>query len=355
MILLLGAGGYIGQAFSRELGLRRECFVPLSRETLDYSRFELLFEYVRRLAPRFIINAPADVGCPGKNGLGGEQARLEALQLNTFLPQSIARVCRSTNTPWGHVSSGCIYTGAKLLADGALRVEPELNQPHLRKLFESRPDRFFGFTEEDAPNASFRNPPCTFLGGTKALAEDALRDCPQTFIWRARQPFDEMDDSANFLVKIQRASRLRDEITSLTHLRDFARACLDLWESNSPFGIYNVVNPGAVSTRKVVEMIQGILKPDRQFQFLNGNARGKSSEARRSSCILDGSKLMRAGIKMPSVERALENALEHWNSPAASGAAAGPRPEANIIDLESARDFWKDIRLGVANASAPVR
>lgn len=355
MILLLGADGFIGQAFSRELGLRRACFVPLSRDTLDFSRFEILFEYVRRLAPQFIINASADAGRSGRNGMDGEQARLEALQVNTLLPQSIARVCRSTNTPLGHVSSGCIYTGAKLLSDGVLRIEPELNQPHLRKLFESRPERFFGFTEEDAPNASFRNPPCTFLEGTKALAEEALRDCPRTYIWRARRPFNEMNEPANFLAKIQRAIRVRDEITSLTHVRDFVRACLDLWESNAPFGVYNVVNPGAVSTRRIVDMIQFILKPDREFQFSSGNRRGRNSDPSRSSCILDSSKLVRAGIKMPALEKALEHALEHWDSPVTNRAVAKRRPATNIIDLESAREFWKETSMGVVNATAPAR
>jgi dTDP-4-dehydrorhamnose reductase len=353
MILLLGADGYLGQSFSRELGLRRACFVPLSRETLDYSRFDVLFEYVRRLSPKFIIHAPSDSGASGLGMMNSEEGRLEALQTNAFLPQTIARVCRSTNTAWGHVSSGSIYAGAKLLADGELKVEPELDRPRLLKLFKSNPERFFGFTEEDPPNASFRSPPCTFLGGTKALAEDALRDCPQTYIWRARQPFSEQQDPGNFLFRIQRASRVRDEITSLTHAQDFARACLDLWEANSPFGIYNVVNPGAVSTRKVLEMVQAVLRPERHFRFCNGSDDAAKSDSRRSSCILDGSKLIRAGIRMRPVEQALRAALEHWEVPAANRAQKR-RAAVNIIDLESARGYWGRMSPGAAKATAPV-
>ena len=39
MILLLGASGYIGQAFARELERRGIDVVPLSRKQVDYKRF----------------------------------------------------------------------------------------------------------------------------------------------------------------------------------------------------------------------------------------------------------------------------------------------------------------------------
>ena len=42
MILLLGASGYVGQAFECELKNRCWPFTPLSRKQLDYSRFDLL-------------------------------------------------------------------------------------------------------------------------------------------------------------------------------------------------------------------------------------------------------------------------------------------------------------------------
>ena len=57
MILLLGATGYLGQGFARELRRRGSRFVPLSRSALDYTRFELLFDYVRKMKPDFVINA----------------------------------------------------------------------------------------------------------------------------------------------------------------------------------------------------------------------------------------------------------------------------------------------------------
>ena len=57
MILLLGANDYIGQAFAIELRRRRDGFIPLTRDAFDYTRFDLLFDYLRRMNPEFVINA----------------------------------------------------------------------------------------------------------------------------------------------------------------------------------------------------------------------------------------------------------------------------------------------------------
>ena len=94
------------------------------------------------------------------------------------------------------------------------------------------------------------------------------------------------------------------------------RACLDLWERPAPYGIYNVTNPGAVSTRQVVEIIGKILKPGRTFEFWKNDAEFYSLAARtpRSNCILDVSKLHAAGIRIRSVKEALQSALLKWQS-----------------------------------------
>ena len=118
MILLLGASGYVGQAFSAELRRRRWSFIPLTRRAFDYTSFDILFDYVRKMRPEFIINAAGYA--PNPNVDACESAREEVLCANALLPQTIARACLMTNTPWGHVSSGSIYTGAKVAEWGHL-------------------------------------------------------------------------------------------------------------------------------------------------------------------------------------------------------------------------------------------
>jgi UDP-glucose 4,6-dehydratase len=104
-------------------------------------------------------------------------------------------------------------------------------------------------------------------------------------------------------------------VNSLSHLDDFVRACLDLWERQAPFGTYNMTNPGAVRTRQVVEMINRILKPDRHFEFWKDEEEfyRLGAKALRSNCVLDVSKLLVAGVKMRPVEEAVEDSLRNWN------------------------------------------
>jgi UDP-glucose 4,6-dehydratase len=103
-------------------------------------------------------------------------------------------------------------------------------------------------------------------------------------------------------------------VNSISHRADFVKACLDLWERRAPFGIYNVTNPGFVTTRHVVGMIQKILKPAKRFEFWANDEEfyRLAVKTPRSNCVLDVSKLLSTGVKMRPVEEAIEDSLKNW-------------------------------------------
>jgi len=216
-----------------------------------------------------------------------------------------------TDTPWGHVSSGCIYRGAKLILNGKTQ---NVEGAELRRLFAEHPEQICGYTEWDEPNFAFRHAPCNFYSGTKALAEEAIRGPGQVYIWRPGMPFNERSEPRNFLWRLQNYAKVLDGVNSISHLDDFVRACLDLWEKQAPFGIYNVTNPGAIATRQIVEMIQRILKPERHFEYWEDDEKfyRYGAKALRSNCVLDVSKLLATGVRIRPVEKALEDSLRHW-------------------------------------------
>jgi dTDP-4-dehydrorhamnose reductase len=311
MITLLGGTGYIGQAFADALRARGWAFQNLSRADLDYTRFSVLHDYLHRVRPEFLINAAGFTGKPNVDAC--ETAQTETLLGNTVLPVTVAAACESAGIPFGHVSSGCIYAGAKIDKGGQITTQRDLLRPDLEALITKLPGVVRGFTEDDPPNFSFRAPPCSFYSGSKALAEEGLRELGECFVWRLRIPFDQCDDPRNYLTKLQCYQRVYDNFNSLSHRGDFVRACLDLWERRAPFGIYNVTNPGFVRTRQVVEMIRRILSPGRAFEFWpSDRAFCESVKAPRSNCILDVSKLTAAGIVLRPVEAALEDSLNFW-------------------------------------------
>jgi UDP-glucose 4,6-dehydratase len=312
MILLLGASGYIGGAFAAELQRRKISFRPLSRKQVDYSQFDRLLGLLQAEKPAFVINAAGYTGKPNVDACELDHA--STLAGNALLPQTIAHACAAAEIPWGHVSSGCIFSGAKISLNGQIHAEKDLTRPDLRALVEKSPEHIHGYTEADEPNFSFRNPPCSFYSGTKAMGEKAMAGIGRSYLWRLRIPFDELDSPRNYLSKVQRYAKVYDNVNSLSHRADFVRACLDLWQLRAPFGIYNVTNPGFVTTRQVVALIEKILKPARNFQFWADDAEFYRQAARtpRSNCVLDVSKLLATGVKIRSVDEALEEALRNW-------------------------------------------
>jgi UDP-glucose 4,6-dehydratase len=278
----------------------------------DYSKFSLLFNYIRKLRPTFVINAAGYAGNPNIDTC--EHAREATLNANMLLPQQIAHVCCLTKTPWGHVSSGGIFCGAKLVVDGKAHVERDLSLAHVRHFLDLHPEAVRGFSEQDEPNFSFLSPPCSFYSGTKALGEQAISDTGDCYVWRPGLPFNEADHPRNFLSKLQQYAKVFDQIISATHTQDFAAACLDLWELRAEFGTYHVANPGFVTTRQVAEMIQTLFHLNRPLEFWKDSNEFYRYGAKelRPNCLLDVSKILRTGVKIRPVESALEAALRAW-------------------------------------------
>lgn len=339
MILLLGAAGYVGQAFSSELRRRGISFIPLTRKAVDYSNFDVLFSYIRKMKPDFVINAAGYA--PDTIQKSRESAHWEVLCANALLPQTIARACLMTNTPWGHVSSGNIYSGARIrMPGGQMRIEHDLNCAEIRQLFTTHPECFCGFTEWDEPNLSFRRAPCSFYCGSKALAEEAVHGMGQCYIWRPGTMFDERDNDRNLLAKLQRTTAVYDSIISVSQLHDFVQACLELWERAAAFGIYNVVNAGAVTIERVVELIHQIRKPIPGIELMEiGQSSRIGSGNSLSSCILDTAKLRAAGVEMRASEDALKSSLRRW--PGNASVPANIYPVTSFSDLDQTSLFEK--------------
>jgi dTDP-4-dehydrorhamnose reductase len=217
-----------------------------------------------------------------------ELHKAECLLGNAVLPGLVAQACEAAGVPWGHVSSGCIFSG-----EGPGTA---------------------GFTERDEPNFTFRAKRCSFYSGTKGLGEEVLAGHPDLYVWRLRIPFNRVDSPRNYLTKLMRYARLLDATNSISELDEFAEATLDCWTKRVPFGTYNVTNPGRVTTREVVELIKRSGVCAKEFSFFASEAEFMSTAAKtpRSNCVLDPSKLAGAGIRLTPVLEAIERDLRAW-------------------------------------------
>ena len=68
---------------------------------------------LRRDKPEFLINAAGYTGKPNVDAC--ELHKTECLFGNAVFPGLVAQACNEAGVPWGHVSSGCIYTGSASL------------------------------------------------------------------------------------------------------------------------------------------------------------------------------------------------------------------------------------------------
>jgi dTDP-4-dehydrorhamnose reductase len=286
MIYLLGGSGYVGQAYQALLSHRDIPYRNIRRADLDYTSASTLAQALRRERPEFLINAAGFTGKPNVDAC--ELHKHECLFGNAVLPGRIADACAEAGVPWGHVSSGCIYSGA-------------------------RPDGR-GFTEIDPPNFTFRFDNCSFYSGSKGLGEEVLAGKPNVYIWRLRIPFNEVDGPRNYLSKLMRYDRLLEATNSISQIGEFCAATLACWEKRVPFGIYNVTNPGRVTTHEVVDLIRQSGVSRKEFAFFKDEDEFMHTAAKtpRSNCVMDSSKLAATGIAMTEVHEAIRKALRHW-------------------------------------------
>ncbi len=286
MIYLLGGSGYVGQAYQDLLAGKGIPFRNLRRSELDYTDVATLTAALRTDRPDFLINAAGYTGKPNVDAC--ELDKTNCLFGNAILPGRIAEACETAGIPWGHVSSGCIFTGKR--ADGT------------------------GLTEADAPNFTFRQNNCSFYSGTKALGEEILAGRPDVFIWRLRIPFDYRESPRNYLTKLIRYQRLLEAENSISQLQEFVAATFACWEKRIPFGTYNVTNPGHVTTREVVDLIIESGVHSKTYEFFNDEAdfMAKAAKTPRSNCVMSSAKLAAAGIEMTPVRDAIRSALANW-------------------------------------------
>tara|TARA_B100001248_G_C27384370_1_gene458805 strand:+ start:538 stop:1356 length:819 start_codon:yes stop_codon:yes gene_type:complete len=256
----------------------------ISRTEIDYTNPKILKDFLKYNNPSFLLNAAGYTGKPNVDAC--ELAKADCLDGNAVLPGAIHSVCEDLKITWGHVSSGCIYSGR-------------------------RPDGM-GWSEEDEPNFSFRSPPCSFYSGTKALGEEVLGGAENCYIWRLRIPFNEERSPRNYLQKLLNYDSLLEAENSVSHLDEFVQKCVECFEKEVEPGTYNMTNPGSVTTQQVTEWMREEGVTDKEFQFFEGEEQfmSKAAKTPRSNCVLDTTKAEKEGIGMRPVEEAMRESMQ---------------------------------------------
>jgi dTDP-4-dehydrorhamnose reductase len=228
---------------------------------------------LERRAPTVVINAAGKTGRPNIDGCEADPSG--TLLVNTAGPILLAEECLSRGIFMVHLGSGCVYEGAG------------------------------PFTEADPPN---------FFGSiysrSKALSEAALKNLPVLQL-RIRMPFDGTPNPRNLITKLVGYPRIISVPNSLTYIDDFIVAAECLIAARRT-GIWNIVNPGAITHGQILDLYRKIVDPDHKFETMALEELAAVTKAGRSNCVLDGGKLAGEGIRLQPVEAALSDALNDY-------------------------------------------
>lgn len=263
--LVFGSKGYLGTHFI-------ELFDDAIGSSADIADPQAVAAELDAHTPDVVINCAGKTGRPNVDWC--EDHKEETIKSNVTGPLVLLEECGKRDIYWAHVGSGCIYEGS----------EEQL------------------FTEEDPPNFAG-----SFYARSKAWIDQILKDFPVLTL-RLRMPFDGSENPRSLIQKIKKYERVIDVPNSLSYLPDFLDASKQLIEKRAT-GIFNVVNPGAISPLRVMELYQEIVDPAHQVEKLALEDLSEVAKAGRSNCVLSTAKLEEQGIVLQDVELAVREAL----------------------------------------------
>ena len=224
-VLLLGATGLLGSELKKIFSVDYN-LTALSREDLDITNKKLLWEKIKELQPKIIINAT------GYTAVDKAQDEKDlAMAINGHAVGNLAQAAKNVNALLIHYSTDYVFDGNK--EDG--------------------------YTEDDLP----AKVPSSVYGQSKLLGETLLqKNANKYYLIRTSWVFGE--NGKDFVDTMIRLAQERDELRVVndqhgkpTYAKDLAKATLDLLESSAPMGIYHFTNEGATTWYEYAKKIIG--------------------------------------------------------------------------------------------------
>ena len=228
------------------------------------------------VTPEVVINCAGKTGRPNVDWC--ENNKKETWKSNVLGPQLLAYACLERNIFFTHVGSGCVYDGDN---NGK------------------------GYAEDDAPNFFG-----SYYSQTKIASEQALAMLPVLQL-RLRMPADAIPGPRNFITKITKYTRVISVPNSISVMEDFVTAATKLIDYRAT-GIYNVVNPGSITHKEILDLYKEIVDPNFNYQIFSLEELHKETIAKRSNCVLSTKKMESLGITLPEIHEAIRSTLKKY-------------------------------------------
>jgi dTDP-4-dehydrorhamnose reductase len=243
-VVILGSQGMLGQELARVFRESSEYEVTTwDSGDIDVTHFELLAEKLAEINPQIVVNGVAYNAVDACEN--SEEELTQATLLNVRLPRELARLSRELDFTLVHYSTDYVF-------DGTLEPPKEKQcqgvccggNCHGTKA---------GYAEDAVPN------PLSRYAETKLAGERAVQNgTTEHYIIRLSKLFGKPATSAagkkSFFGVMLEAGKTRPnvqvvdgEMSCFTYAPDLALATKELLESREAFGLYHLVNEGAVT------------------------------------------------------------------------------------------------------------
>jgi dTDP-4-dehydrorhamnose reductase len=275
LVLVLGAGGQLGEAMTEQLSARHEV-VGRSRAELDVTRADTVRDAIRDICPDVIVNCSAYT-----NVDRSEQEPVDALAVNAWAVRTLARLAGEIDAVLVHYSTDFVFDGAT-----------------------ERP-----YTEKDAAN------PRSTYGSSKLLGEWFAQEAKRHYILRveslfggsrARSTIDRMADALRAGRPVRAFS---DRTVSPSYVDDVVDATRRLIGSQAASGIYHCVNSGWTTWSGVAREVARLVGAPESAVEDVPVAEAGLTVSRPQFAALSNAKLKTAGIVMPTWQDALARYL----------------------------------------------
>mgnify|MGYP001398690001 CR=1 FL=1 len=268
-IVLLGAGGQLGQALTRTCADSE--LLIFKHEALDICQPEKLQKTLRELNPGLVINAAALTAVDDC-----ERQEERAFRVNAFAVRDLARICRETGSTLVHFSTDYVFDGQK--------TSP--------------------YTEEDLPH------PLNVYGASKLAGETYLREgLERHFLIRTSGLYGRGGNNfpETMLRMAEKGDPIRvveDQVLAPTYCEDLARAVVKLLPTRE-YGLYHISNGGSCSWYRFAGEIFRLAGLDPVLEPISSEELGRPAR-RPAYSVLDNGKLTAViGEELPAWDQAL--------------------------------------------------
>lgn len=271
LVMVIGAGGQLGEAMTGQLAARHKV-VPVTRRELDVTSADAVHAMVTDVRPDVIINCSAYT-----NVDGAEENPVTALEVNAMAVRALARAAARIDATLVHYSTDFVFDGVT-----------------------DRP-----YSETDVPN------PRGTYAMSKLLGEWFAADAPRHYVLRVESLFGgprARSSVDRILENLRAGSPVRafvDRTVSPSFVDDVVMATSELVQRAAPFGVYHCVNSGWANWAELSrELARLIGRPDANIEEIRMAAAALRAP-RPLFAALSNQKLVEAGVPMPTWQDSL--------------------------------------------------